>query len=99
MKKILSLLTLLGLSICLLGISLDRIVPASTVNAAPLSPPVSVSAGSSEQQAVSLRLSAQPVAFALTGLECLLFGVIAISPLLIDDPALRRGAGIDLNVK
>ncbi len=87
MKKYLSLLTIIVLTICLVGYVFDRISPASTVYAGSETHPVMSSAGPSETEAVPITRSVQPVVFIATGLVCVLFGILAVYPLLIEDPA------------
>ncbi len=75
------------LTLGLVGFAFTQIVPAGTVHAADETHPALSSAGPSDKEAVPLTHSAQPVVFVVTGLVCVLFGIAAISPLLIDDPA------------
>ncbi len=85
MKKSLTLLVIVVLTICLVGLAVERIVPASMVQAAGESDPALRSAGPAEKEAVPVT-RAQPVVFVVIGLVCVVFGIIAVSPLLVDDP-------------
>ncbi len=89
MKKKWSYLFIILLAIFLVGFALDHITPASPVHAAGVPTPSLRGAGPSEteKESVSPAGSAQPVVFVVTGLVFVLFGVIALSPLLIEDPA------------
>ena len=82
-KRIFCLLVIVMLVICLVG----GIVPLATVSAAGDSGPALSYAEPPETEAVPLTPSTQPVVFAVTGLICALFAMIAVSPLLIDEPA------------
>lgn len=62
------------------------IVSASTVHAASETHTVVSSADNSEEEAVSPPPSTQPVVIVITVLVFVLFGIIAIFPLLFDDP-------------
>ena len=86
MKKKLSYLAIVLLTVCLVGFAFDRIVPAGSVHAANETSPVLSSAGTAETEAVPRAPSAQPVVLVVTGLVGALFGVIAVSPLVIGDP-------------
>jgi hypothetical protein len=87
-KRRLRLLAMVVLTIGLLSFAVDRIVPASRVaNAASETNAAWSDAGSPETEAVPLTSLAQPVVIVVTGLVCLLFGVLAISPLLLDGSA------------
>jgi hypothetical protein len=102
MKKNLSLLAIVLLAICLVGFAYDRTVPAGTVHAAGETDTTSGSAGptakllKTNMDSVPLTLPVRPFAWVVTGLVCVLSGIMAIAPLLIEDTALRRGAGIYL---
>jgi hypothetical protein len=86
MKKNLGLLALFVLAACLMDFAFDRILPAAPVaHAASDAHPVLSSAGPTGAPAVPLPLSAQPVAFVVTGLVCVLFGILAVAPLLLND--------------
>jgi len=87
-RRKLRLLAIVALTIGLLSFAVDRIVPASLVVSAASETHVALSdAGSPQKEAVPLTRLAQPVAIVVTGLVCLLFGVLAISPLLLDGSA------------
>lgn len=74
------------LTLCLVGFAFAQIVSASPVHAASEPHPALSSTGPAEKEAVPLTHSTQPVVFVVTGLVCVLFGMITLSPLLIDDP-------------
>lgn len=95
MKKILSSIVIVVLMTCVFGFVFERIIPGTAVQAAAgtLS---SASSTVPEKHSAALSLSTTPVAFVLAGLALALFVILAVSPLLIDDPALRREAGISL---
>ena len=91
MKKNLNLLAVVKysirvvlLTVCLVGFAFARVAPTSTVHAASDTRLLLSSAGPSEREAVPLTRSALPVVFVGTGLVCALFGIIAVSPLLVD---------------
>ena len=88
--KNLGLLAIVMLTICLMSYALDRIAPASIVHAAGETQP-SISQARPAERAASIPLipSTQPVVSIVIGLVCLLFGLIAVSPLLITDPELN----------
>jgi len=94
MKKNLSYLAIILLTVCLVGFTSDQIVPKSTVHVTGEAQPVLSSRGLSPKEALPLTLSAHPVAFVVIGLIGVLVGLLAVAPLLIDDPALRKKAGI-----
>lgn len=96
MKKNLSLLALVLLLVCLVGFVFNQIVPNRALHAAGEMHPVTSSAGPFEKESVPLTRSAQPIVSVVMGLICVLFGILAAVPLLVDDPALRRKAGIYL---
>jgi len=87
MKKTLSYLTIVVLAIFLVGFAFDRIVPANTAHAASEIQPALSNASPSEKEAVPPSHLAQPVVFVVIGLVCVLFGILAISPLLLDEPS------------
>jgi len=86
MKKILSYLAIFVVSIFLMGLAFEWIVPASMAHAASETQPRLSNASSSEKDVVPPAHPAQPAVFVVTVLVCILFGIIAISPLLFDDP-------------
>lgn len=86
MKKNLSILASVVLIICLVSFAFDQIVSASTVHAASETHSIMRSAGSAEEEAAPLSRSPQLVVFVPVGVVFILFGIIAISPLLIGDP-------------
>ncbi len=86
MKKTLSFLVITVLTICLVSFAFDHIVPASPVHAAIETQPISSSADPAQTQVLRPGPSTEPVVFIITGLVCGLFGILAVSPLLIDDP-------------
>lgn len=96
MKGNLSLFAIVFLTICLVGFAIGWITPTPAVHAANHTHPVMNISSPSEKEAMPHTLSAQPVAFVLIGLACVLLGMMAVSPLLIDDPVLRREAGISI---
>jgi hypothetical protein len=79
MKKYLGYLVLVLLTLYVAG----RIVPASAVHAANETQLVASSTSPSEKEAAPNKGSAQPVVFIVTGCVCVLFGIVAVSPLLI----------------
>ncbi len=85
MKKNITLLAVLVLTICVVGVAVERFIPASPVKAASENHPALSSAGPAEKDAVPVK-HAQPVVFVVTGLACLVFGLIAVAPLLVEDP-------------
>jgi len=93
MKKNLILLPLVIFAVCLTGFALDRVVPASRMHAMGESLPVLRDAVLLVKQSVLIP-ALQTIVIVIAGLECLLFGMIALIPLLVDDPTLRREAGI-----
>ena len=97
MKKNLSLLFIVLLAVCLIGFTLDRIVPAKALQVVSETHSVSGSAGFSDKKAVLLTRSAQPVEIIPIGLVCALVAMMTVAPLLIDEPGLRRRAGIYLS--
>ena len=95
MKKILSSIAIVMLIICMFGFVFVRLIPSTTVEAA-AGTHLSASIAGPENQTAAISFSPTPVVFVLAGLACALFAIMALSPLLIDDPALRREAGISL---
>jgi hypothetical protein len=95
MKKILSSIVIVVLMTGMFVLVFERIAPGTTAQAAAgtLS---SASSTVPEEQPAAFSLSTTPVAFVLAGLVFALFAIMALSPLLIDDLALRREAGISL---
>ena len=87
-NKKLSLLALAVLTLCLLGLAFGQFASAGAVaQAANETQLVLASAGPSEKQTIPATRLAQPIAAAATGLVCVLFGIIAVAPLLLGDPA------------
>jgi len=86
MKKNLSIIVLVILAVCLVGFAIDRFVPASPVSAASEAQPAASSASHANIGAVPPAPTAQPVIFVVAGLVCVLFGILAVSPLLTGDP-------------
>lgn len=86
MKKTVRLIAAAVLTLCLVGFALDRVLPTNAVHAASQSAPALASANPVDKQPVPLTKSTQPEAL-IVGLVCVLFGIAAISPLLIDRPA------------
>jgi hypothetical protein len=95
MKKILSSIAIVMLITCVFAFVFEWGIPGITVQAAAGTHLLSSSAGP-ENQAAANSFSTTTVAFILAGLACALFAIMALSLLLIDDPALRREAGISL---
>jgi hypothetical protein len=87
MKKKLSLLFIVIFTLCLVGFALDRLAPASPASAASEAHPVPNSAAPAPAEAAPSAPAAQPVIYVVGGLVCALFGIIAVSPLLMGDPA------------
>ncbi len=89
MKKNVRYLAIIVLAIILVGFALDRLAPASSVHAAGFPTPALNSTGPSETEKGALPPAGatQPVVIVVTSLVFVLFGVIALSPLLIEDPA------------
>ncbi len=85
MKKNSTLLVIVVLTICLLGFAVERFIPASTAQAASEAHAALRSAVPAEKDAVPVK-PAQPVVFVVTGLVCAIFGLIAVSPLLVEAP-------------
>ncbi len=86
MKKNLSILVLVILALCLVGFAIERAVPANTASAASEAHAALVNAGPADKEAVPpARPTAQPVIYVVSGLVCVLFGIIAAAPLLIID--------------
>ncbi len=81
-KRNFCLLVIVVLAICLAG----GIVPPAAVSAARDGGPALSYAGPSETEALPLARPTQPVVFVVTGLVCTIFAMIAVSPLLIDEP-------------
>ena len=96
MKKNLSLLTAIVLTLFLVSLVSELNVPADAAPAASKTRPVLSSAGPSEEDATPPARPAQPVVFIVTGLVCALFGISAVSPLLVGDPARWKAAGVYL---
>ncbi len=84
MKKNLPLLVIVVLTVCLVSFAVERFIPASRVQAASEAHPALHSAGSAEKDAAPVK-HAQPVVFVVTGLVCVVFGLISVAPLLLDD--------------
>lgn len=87
MKRNLGLLASIVLIICLISLAFDQIVSSSTVHAASETRMVYNSSGSFEEEADTSSRSPQPVDFVAAGVVFVLFGVIAVFPLLVGDPA------------
>ena len=96
MKKKLSLFAIVALTICLVIFAFGRFEPASPVQAASKTHLALIGSGSSEEKAISRICLRHPFMFVVAGLVFVLLGIMAASPLLINNPALRREAGIYL---
>lgn len=94
MKEIFRFLTLVVLSVCMVGFALDQLTSTSTAYAVGEACPELSSARPSEKEILSITGSLHPVILIAAGCACILSGIIAILPLLIDDPVLRKEAGI-----
>jgi hypothetical protein len=98
MKKNFSYLAFILLTICLMGFVFGRTIPTSVLHTASEPHPVLGSANLTVNETVPLALSAQPAAVVIIALISVLVALMATVPLLLDDPALRKGAGIYLGV-
>jgi hypothetical protein len=87
MKKNLSTLIIVMIAICLVSYSIGLNHTSSTVLAASETYPVLKSTSHTESEALSLPQSAQLAVIVVVGLVCGLFGILAVSPLLIDKAA------------
>lgn len=87
MKKNLVLLAIVLLSGLLVGFALDRTLLAGTVRAAGEIYPVISSATSPQPAAAAQPSAVRPAVIAAVGLVCALFGMMAVFPLWIGDPA------------
>ena len=85
MKKNLTLLFIVLLTLCLVSFVFDRILPATAVSAA--SDPSSEWAvtGPAETEPAPPASSTPPVVYVIIGLVVVLFATVAISPLLLGD--------------
>ena len=96
MKKNMTFLVIVVLSICLVGLAAERIAPVHTVHAASENHLVMNSASQSINGTAPRPHAIPPIVFIAAGLVCALFGIVAVSPLLIDDPdKLLHEAGCD----
>ena len=86
MKKKLSFLAIIVLTLCLVGFAVDRIIPASTVHAAGETQVGLSSAGPVEKGDAAVTRPAQPIVWVVIGLVCAIIGIIAVSPLVIGEP-------------
>ncbi len=93
MKKKLGWLAVVLLTLCLVSFALERIAPASPVQADRTVQPDLGETSAMVEESVPLTGSAaagpEPAVSIATGLVCVLFAILAFSPLLIDDPALK----------
>lgn len=87
MKKNLRFLAIMVLVIFAAGLALEPVIPAHPVQAAAEQPMQPAVINPSEKEAAPVAPSTHPVIPVVTGIVCVLFGVIAVIPLLIDDPA------------
>ena len=84
MKKVLSLLVLVLLSACLMGFAFDRLGPGAHP-AASASHPIQNDASPAQTTEVPLAPAVQLAAFVVAGLACVLFCVLAVAPLVLND--------------
>jgi hypothetical protein len=81
MKKSMSLLALVLLSVCLMGFAFGRVGPGAQAAQAVLGSPVA------QTPMVPAAVAVQQVALVVTALACVLFGLLAVAPLLLSEPA------------
>ena len=81
MKNALGLLVLVVLAAGLMGFAFDRNGPGTQAGKAGLS------SDAAAQAPAVIVAAAQPVAYVVTGLAFVLFGVLAVGPLVLNDSA------------
>jgi hypothetical protein len=83
MKRTLYFLTLI-LLIGLLSFAFDQLIPAGQAHAASLTQPVLNNAVPIQKEMISLNSPVNPIVFLAIGLVCVIFGAVAVSPLLAE---------------
>lgn len=85
MKNKLSFLTIIIIITCMAGFAFDKFIPTSTVHASNLSHPAVSSAAPVEKETVPSGSASNPVISVVVGFVCVVFGVVAVAPLLVED--------------
>jgi hypothetical protein len=84
MKKTLSLLVIVVLAACLMSFAFGRMTPA--IHFISDTQRIVSGPGLAAPPAMPSAFLAQPVAVVVTGLVCGLFGLLALAPLLLNEP-------------
>ncbi len=87
-KNLIFIVAIVILTLGLVGFAFERLAPASPASAASETLQVSNSAIPAEIASAPVEPLAQPVICVVTGIVGVLFGILAVAPLILNDPNL-----------